>query len=151
MRAVLAGALTAADLVVLETGALTGDVTVSGFLRSGVLATLPGVGAAVDFFRAPERGLFLVRVLVGVSTGEDTFEALCVKFMVVKTQKITVHTVYTVVMDLTRPWRDAIFARRSHSNTTRCKVYSMVQITETCKVQSVFCQAAFSSRNKCAD
>ncbi|WP_396429703.1 hypothetical protein [Limnohabitans sp.] len=106
--------MTAVDLAVLETGALTGDVTVSGFLRSGVLATLPGVGAAVDFFRAPERGLFLVRVLVGVSTGEDTFEALCVKFMVVKTQKITVHTVYTVVLRMTRPWRDAIVARPTH-------------------------------------
>ena len=114
MRAVLAGALTAADLAVLETGALTGDVTVSGFLRTGVLATLPGVGAAVDFFRAPERGLFVVRVLAWVSAEEVALEALCVKFMGFKTQKITVHTVYTVVLRMTRPWRDAIFARPTH-------------------------------------
>jgi hypothetical protein len=83
----LAGALTALDLAFFETGVLTDDETVSGFLGWGVLAALPGVGAAVDFFRAPERGLFVVRVLAWVSAEEVALEALCVKFMGFKTQK----------------------------------------------------------------
>ena len=73
---VLAGALTAVDLAVLETGALTGDATVSGFLRWGVLAALTGIGADVDFFTPLDRGLLVAWVLAWVPEDEEGTEAI---------------------------------------------------------------------------